>query len=161
MEENTDRATHQGTSLLMTLLIIGVIVGLVIAGVAMLTKSGTKITATQTMIDETQYTSYDGQTVTGSQVSSLVRQWGNDEIGVVVKTLSAGEIKFYYSLSGLNLSEKSAELGSEVDKSANKKALAAMTQKSENGYINPSAQFEVSVLRNKNDVLVGVYFEQK
>lgn len=161
MEENTERATNHATALIITLVVIGVIVGVVMYATGMLTKSSTKITATQTMMEETQYTSYDGQTITGSQVASLVRQWGNDEIGVVIKTLSSGEIKFYYSLSGVNLTEKSAELGSEVDKSANKKALAAMTQKSENGYINPSAQFEVSVLRNKNDVLVGVYFEQK
>lgn len=161
MEENTDRATHQSTSLATTLILIGIILVIVVAAIAMLSRSGTKITATQTMIDETQYTTYDGQTITGSQVASLARQWGNDEVGVIIKTLSAGEIKLYYGLNGVNLTGKAAELGSAIDKDANKTALAAMTQKTETGYINPSAQFEVSVLRNKNDVLVGVYFTQK
>lgn len=133
---------------------IGAITLLVFAGLVFgLTNKG-KNSSTNTMqqldsylapYDNIQYALYDDSTVSGSEVMELIKNIKDDGISIVV-TNGSGNTKTYTYVSV-------TASGSVDVKNIKDKAVTA-------SYINPSASFESSIVRDANDTVTAIEFKQ-
>jgi hypothetical protein len=92
---------------------------------------------------------YDNATVTGSEVINVVKKMSGSSIGIYVLT---NKTSAYY---GYKFDLSTGALGEKTDTDINNATLA------DNGnYINPYANFKGIVVRDVNDVITGIKFEQ-
>ena len=92
---------------------------------------------------------YDGTTVSGSEVLNVIKKFSEEKIGILVKT---NKCDTYY---GYKFDEKTGEIGEE---SGNTYLIA--TESGKQYYINPYVNFVGKVIRDKNEVITGIVFEQ-
>jgi len=98
---------------------------------------------------ESDKTIYDGAKVSGSEVLNAIKKFEDSSMGVLVKTKKA---ETYYVNK---FDETSGELQGVADKSY-RDALDA----EKNYYINPYDNFNGRIVRDANDVITGIIFEQ-
>lgn len=92
---------------------------------------------------------YDNTTVTGSEVLNAIKKMSDDKLGIYVKTKKT---EVYY---GYNFDLSSGELGAQ-----SKVNSAQATDSANDNYINPYADFRGTVVRDSNDTITGIKFEQ-
>lgn len=92
---------------------------------------------------------YDGATVSGSEVINVIKKFKNEKIGILVKTNKSDT---YY---GYSFDLKDGDIISQVtDKDVDP------TDSDGESYINPYVNFEGRIVRDKNEVITGIVFEQ-
>ena len=135
---------------------VGVIIALIFCSVIMIlaTKSKSSVDNSMGQYDEIisqhgdiKYSIYDGSSVSGSEVVSLIKGISsNDEISIVV-TNGYGAAKTYTY-------ENVKATGSTV--------LSDIADKSKSeSYINPNASFMGKITKDKNGVIVAISFTQE
>lgn len=92
---------------------------------------------------------YDGATVSGSEVVNVIKKFKNEKIGILVKT-NKTETFYGYSFD---------ENGGDILSEANSKHSDAMDSDSAK-YVNPYVNFVGRIVRDKNEVITGIVFEQ-
>lgn len=92
---------------------------------------------------------YDGAIVSGSEVINVLKKLKNDETGVLVKT-NKSETYYVYQF---NLST-----GELVERVSN--SYENVLDNSSKSYINPYANFRGKIIRDINEVIIGIIFEQ-
>ncbi len=102
------------------------------------------MTSFQTSVEEQKILQYDGATVTGSDVMNLIKStlggYSEDEQADITITVITSSATTEYCNNSLN--EEMAEYG-------------------HSAYISPMAEFCGAVLRNENDVITDICFEQQ
>ncbi len=93
---------------------------------------------------------YDGLDVTGSEVVNAINKYKSEDIAVKVSTKKS--VVYYNRL----LTNNDKEIG-EVS-TASVKNTQTITS---NYYINQKAQFTGEILRDANDTIIGISFEQQ
>ena len=92
---------------------------------------------------------YDGATVSDSEVINVIKKFKNEKIGILVKTNKSDT---YY---GYSFDLKDGDIISQVtDKDVDP------TDSDGESYINPYVNFEGRIVRDKNEVITGIVFEQ-
>lgn len=92
---------------------------------------------------------YDGATVSGSEVINVIKKFGDEKIGILVKT---NKSETFY---GYRFNEATGEIS---ERSDNTYQIA--TQLDKQHYINPYVNFTGKLIRDKNEVITGIVFEQ-
>ena len=92
---------------------------------------------------------YDGATVSGSEVLNVIKKFADEKIGILVKT---NKSETFY---GYKFNEDSGEIS---EKSNNTYNIA--TDSNNQYYVNPYVNFVGKIIRDKNDVITGIVFEQ-
>ena len=92
---------------------------------------------------------YDGATVSGSEVLNVIKKFSDEKIGILVKTNKSDT---YY---GYRFSESSGEISNEAGSD-----YQAALESDGVHYINPYVNFVGKLVRDKNDVITGIIFEQ-
>ena len=98
---------------------------------------------------ESEKVIYDGATVSGSEVLNVIKKFSNERIGILVKTNKSST---YY---GYIFNETTGEM---TDKADNQ--LTVATDSDGESYINPYVNFTGKLIRDKNEVITGIVFEQ-
>ncbi len=93
---------------------------------------------------------YDGTEVSGSEVLSAIRKFGDESIGILVTTKKNST---YYNYS---FDISTGELGDAV-KNSYKSAQDATSDK----YINPTARFTGNIIKDVNGTITGLVFAQE
>ena len=97
---------------------------------------------------------YDGLEVSGSEVINVINKCKNDNISIRVKTKSDNTSYYIYRLNDSDPNDyKLSGASSTQVKTAQKPGAT--------NYINPNAQFTGAILRDKNEVIVAITFDQK
>ena len=92
---------------------------------------------------------YDGATVSGSEVINVIKKFKNEKIGIMVKT---NKSETYY---GYSFDLKNGDIISQVaDKDVDP------TDSDSVNYVNPYVNFQGRIIRDKNEVITGIVFEQ-
>ena len=91
---------------------------------------------------------YDGAMVYGSEVVNVIKKFKDEKIGIFVKTNRASA---YYNNS---FDVKSGEFGEAVSTQYDPTDI-----KSE-FYVNPYVNFQGKIVRDENEVITGIIFEQ-
>ena len=92
---------------------------------------------------------YDGATVSGSEVINVIKKFKNEKLGILVKT---NKSKTYY---GYSFNENDGDIIGQV----NSKNVDPTDSDSVN-YVNPYVNFVGRIIRDKNEVITGIVFEQ-
>ena len=92
---------------------------------------------------------YDGATVSGSEVVNVIKKFKNEKLGILVKT---NKSKTYY---GYSFDENDGDIIGQV----NSKNIDPTDSDSVN-YVNPYVNFVGRIIRDKNEVITGIVFEQ-
>lgn len=92
---------------------------------------------------------YDGATVSGSEVINVIKKYKNEKLGILVKT---NKSKTYY---GYSFDENDGDIIGQV----NSKNIDPTDSDSVN-YVNPYVNFVGRIIRDKNEVITGIVFEQ-
>lgn len=92
---------------------------------------------------------YDGATVSGSEVINVIKKFKNEKLGILVKT---NKSKTYY---GYSFDENDGDIIAQV----NSKNIDPTDSDSVN-YVNPYVNFVGRIIRDKNEVITGIVFEQ-
>lgn len=112
--------------------------------------SGTQqINKINTEFAESDKVIYDGTCISGSEVVSVIQKFNNSATGVYVQTNSSSNyyIQFF-------------DLKSGVVSGTSYTTYSRDTDASSSNYINPYATFKGQVVRDSNDVIVGIAFRQ-
>lgn len=93
---------------------------------------------------------YDGLKVSGSEVINVINKFKNDLLCIEVKT-KKGTSSYNHTLNR----ERTA-----LSDGTGASVKAAQDRLSET-YINPNGQFRGSVVRDSNNTIIGIFFEQE
>ena len=152
-EDAPSKGLSLAVGVAVTLLLIAA--GLAIFGVSrlMLSKSEKKMDNMNASLSEADYTEYENQTVKGSKVQTIVKQYATYDISIKVVTgaVKAGTV-YNYKLGSNN------QLGSEV--SDNSTLISGVSDVSASNYINPNANFKCTLVRDSNDAVTQMVFTQ-
>lgn len=117
-----------------------------------------------TMLNESKFTDIEGQTIKGSRVQSYLKSFAEEDVSIAVITKAGGPYYFNYA-SSINASSTTAEVDftSKItaDSGNNYANNNAVSKKANACYVNPAGDFDVSLVRNSNGVIVGVVFAQQ
>ncbi len=89
---------------------------------------------------------YDGIDVSGSEVLNVINKFKNDELCIQVDTKKGGLASYIYADTTLTAKSKHS-----IKEAQELKGLY---------YVNPNALFQGNVLRDDNNVIVGLLFKQ-
>ncbi len=116
-------------------------------------------------MDESRYTSHDGETIKGSTVKSLLQDYSSDDVSIAVKTNSSSGYAYFNYASSITDTTDTAEVDftSKITTSSgsNYANVNAVNKKTNGCYVNPGGDFEVHIVRNANGSIVGVVFTQQ
>lgn len=152
-----DDAPSQGISFTIGLIVMLVLVslglGVFVTSRVMLSKGEKKLDNMNASLSESDYTEYENQTVKGSKVQTIVKQYATYDVSIKVVTgaVSSGTV-YNYKLGSNN------QLGSAV--SDNTTLISGVTDVSATNYINPNANFKCTLVRDSNDAVTQMVFTQ-
>lgn len=96
---------------------------------------------------------YDGTVVSGSEVLNAINKFKSEEMSIQVKT-KASSLYYYYNYS---IAETD---GNKKLTTSNVATLQSARTKGKSNYINPLGHFNGSIIRDSNDTIIGIRFEQ-
>ncbi len=108
-----------------------------------------KMSSFQQEISESDLRMYDGTSISGSEVVSVIGRYEGKNLSVKVTT-GKGTYSYNYVLDANNNITTGTPTG--IDKAR------TIT---DNAYINPTGTFKGSILRDSNDVITGLAFVQE
>ena len=108
-----------------------------------------QINQLQAEFTDASKTMYDGTEVSGSEVLNVIRKFSDETMGILVQT---NKNKTYYNY---NFDMDKGELGKALDNSY-KNAQDVASDK----YINPTARFQGSIVKDVNGTIIGIVFAQ-
>lgn len=160
MDESINKGILIAVGLIATLIIASLVFVGVRYGRSMANSSFQKAANMAESAEQEEYTSYIGETVSGNQVISLIRQWQPYPVSVVVKTKSNTGGKAY------NYNYSSNDLGTEISATDNSDALVKAKQKTVGGstnrdYINPNGRFLCSSTADSSGGYSVIVFTQQ
>ncbi len=147
--ENSLKGLMLAAGIIITCVVISL--GFIIAREAKDTASGgvDQINMLNAEFAESDKTLYDGATVSGSEVLNVIKKYQGANIGILVKT---NKIEACY---GVTFNEATGAQTGQTGKS-----YADALDPTSDQYINPYGNFKGKVVRDANNVIVGLVFEQ-
>ena len=104
-------------------------------------------------ITNADYTMYDGMEVSGSHIVNLIRKYANKDIGLYVETKKASK-KWY----GKKITGNSGSATITGNGNGDIKNAITVTNAD---YINPNARFLGEIVKDANEVVIGLKFVQQ
>ncbi|MBU5354939.1 ABC transporter permease [Paenibacillus barcinonensis] len=163
MEENTGVGIRVAAGIFLTIMLITIVVIITISSQDAAKQGQTKMAAITTQLSDTEYQTYSNTVLSGSQVLNAIRQYMNqDEFGIQVITgkqyyaNSNTSGTFYGQKFNLDARGVVTSLGSSKSTSLYEAELQSSVE-----YINPSGKFISSIVRDDNNMIRGIKFEQQ
>lgn len=103
------------------------------------------VTADSFYMLNSKFTDYEGQTIEGTTVRALLDDYSDDNVAVEVIT-NKGDFWYYYT-------DKTLQIKSNLN-------IASSLNKNNENYINPGANYFVSLSKDENGNIVVVTFTQ-
>lgn len=157
--ENSLKMLMIGAAVAITLAVITSGFFILRQGQGILKSSTSKISQISSDIEETEFTIYEDQEVSGSEVVNVVRKYDDKRIGIFVATGKDTNGAWYINdIDGTNFS--SGDYVGEIS-SGNAGGIEQLIETSDDEYVNPNGRFLGKVIRNENDSIIGLAFTQQ
>ncbi|MCG7409169.1 ABC transporter permease [Paenibacillus sp. ACRRX] len=155
---NAQRALLVAAGLFLTIALITLVVNLFTSAQDASKEAQSKFSDLQTELSQTEFSIYDNTTLSGSQVLNTIRKYmKKDQFGVQVTTAksagSSGNSSTFYG----NTFTDTGEINNPQDRNVK---LDTALDETLNSYINPSGKFKGTVIRDGNNVVRGIQFQQ-
>ncbi len=160
MDENVSKGFHLGGTIMATMAVIAIAITAVVLGISIARRGSAEATQMTNDLADQKYTQYDGTIVNGDTVVSLIKQYANSEIGIIVNVES--EVNYIHTLDGVSAdTEAGTGTATRAESDGELGSLSKARDITSNEYINPNSQFKCVVLRNEaTDAIVGLYFNK-
>lgn len=155
--ENSLKMLMIGAAVAITLAVVTSGFFILRQGQGILKSSTSKISEISSDIEETEFTIYEDQEVSGSEVVNVVRKYEDKRVGVYVETGKDSDGAWYIqSVSGVSSNDYVGEIntGTITD-------FSDMIDESNDEYVNPNGRFLGKVIRNDSKSIIGLYFVQQ
>ncbi|MGM0379632.1 MAG: hypothetical protein ACQEQE_07785 [Bacillota bacterium] len=157
--ENSLKMLMIGAAVAITLAIITAGFYILRQGQGIMKSSSEKVSQISSEIEESEFTIYENQEVSGSEVVNLVRKYRDDRVGIYIETGKDTNGTWYNNeIDGVD-SDDEVYVGS--IESENGESLSTLLDEENDEYVNPNGRFLGRVVRNENDSIIGLYFEQE
>ena len=154
--ENSLKMLMIGAAVVITLAVITSGFFILRQGQGILKNSTEKISEISSDIEESEFTMYDNQKISGSEVVNLVRKYDDKRMGIFVETGKDTNGEWYINnVSGVTSNDYIGEIGTSGEE------ISKMVDENNSEYVNPNGKFLGKVLRNENDSIIGLYFVQQ
>lgn len=157
--ENSLKMLMIGAAVAITLAIITAGFYILRQGQGIMKSSSEKVNQISSEIEESEFTIYENQEVSGSEIVNLVRKYREDRIGIYVKTGKATNGTWY--INKINDVNNDDEVYVGTIDSTNGESLSTLLDEENDEYVNPNGRFLGRVVRNENDSIIGLHFVQK
>jgi len=148
--ENATKAILLGAGIVITLVLVSLGFLLLNGATGTVDTQLTDMESQKQQALEQKFNKYDGKTVNGSEVLNALQEFKDSEICIRVITNRGGQVDYYYKLgSGYELTT-----GGVTD-------ISQAKDKTNTNYINPSGKFEAEVVRDSNETITGIVFDQQ
>lgn len=154
--DNSVKAILIGASVAITLIIVTLGFFILRQGQSSINLTAKQISNMNSSIAESEYTMYDGVTITGSEVVDVIRKFKDENVGVHVTTNKTSPNGNWYINTVTVNASKVGTLGSASPNTVSNTITETHTQ-----YVNPNGKFEGEVIRDVNGVIVALRFVQK
>ncbi|AWP25199.1 MULTISPECIES: ABC transporter permease [Paenibacillus] len=154
MEENPNLALRIAAGIFFTVLLITIVAMLTMSSQDATKQGQSKITTITTQISNTEYNTYNNASMSGSQVLNAVRQYMDQEHFGIQVTTGKGATTFYGNTFNPN---DGTVVGGPKDKNKN---ISTAEDPALDTYVNPSGKYSSRVVRDQNNVIVGLVFQQ-
>lgn len=126
-------------------------------GAKMATK---KFSTLNTELSQSEFSSYENSTVSGSQVLNAIRKYTgtNSEFGVSVKTGKA-VTKVWYGRT-VNDGVATGSTGYGAINGAGSGSITEANDETKTNYINPNGSFTTRIIKDENNMVRGIIFDQ-
>ncbi len=157
--ENSLKMLMIGAAVAITLAVITSGFFILRQGQGILKSSTSKISQISSDIEETEFTIYEDQEVSGSEVVNVVRKYDEERVGIFVATGKDPNGSWYIEdIDGTNFS--SDDFVGEISSSGGN-SISELIDTSNDEYVNPNGRFLGKVIRNENDSIIGLAFTQQ
>ena len=159
MEENTSRPLIIAAGIILAMLIIALAFTIYNVSKDTTDDAVGQISNLNTTLSESEFTQWEGDTVTGAQVVSIIKQFQNETCGIIVENGSGTEANYGGNAlaSGFTTTVGTLTTGNAPNTVADATNKAQSTT-----YITPSAQFYCTVIRDSStEAIVGLYFKKQ
>lgn len=154
--ENSLKMLMIGAAVAITLAVVTSGFFILRQGQGILKSSTSKISEISSDIEETEFTIYQDQEVSGSEVVNVIRKYENERIGIYVETGKDSSGSWYInSISNVDSDDLVGEISS-----SSTTDFSNIIDESEKEYVNPNGRFLGKVIRNENKSVIGLYFVQ-
>lgn len=174
-------AVKNAVVVLIIVVVIGIVFGFLYMGMQSSESSQGAVSDALVGLSEKEMATYNGTAISGTEVINALESFKDRDIAIGVKT--AGTNRFIYYNRSFNITPSTADKPETWQLTANpvesvnlpanavdatgglgtpQKPLIAgvATNKSTNLYVNQSAKFTSTLMKNANGVIVGIRFEQ-
>ncbi|MDR0271422.1 ABC transporter permease [Paenibacillus sp.] len=156
MEENTGVGIRVAAGIFLTIMLITIVVIITISSQDAAKQGQTKMASITTQLSDTEFNTYNNTTLSGSQVMNAIRQYMNlEQFGIKVTT---GKQKGHDGTFYGNTFDVTT--GDIPTPNKNLKLEDALNQTNAT-YINPSGQFKSYIVRDSNNMIRGIVFDQQ
>ncbi|ANS75348.1 ABC transporter permease [Paenibacillus yonginensis] len=159
MEENTGVGIRVAAGIFLTIMLITIVVIITISSQDAAKQGQTKMASITTQLSDTEFNTYNNTTLSGSQVLNAIRQYMSlEQFGVKVTTG-----KNATSVYGTGFQEVNGiitSMNSDKEESKNSSLSDALNQAAD-GYINPTGKFKSYIVRDQNNMIRGIVFQQE
>lgn len=146
--ENATKAILLGAGIVITLVLVSLGFFLLKGATGTVDAQLTEMESQKQLALEQKFTKYDNKTVNGSEVLNALQEFRDDEICIrIITNLSTTD--YYFKLG----TDDKLEAGGETD-------IGPTKVKTGNQYVNPSGKFKAEILRDNNDTITGIIFDQ-
>lgn len=157
MDENVSKGFHLGGTIMAAMAVIAVAITAVVLGISIARRGSAEATTMTNDLADQKYTQYDNKTVNGDTILSLIKQYENSDISIVVEN-GNGAITFIRESDGAS-QDGEATLGEKLDHATQVEAFRNASDKTSDGYISPNRNFSCVVCRNPStEAITAMYF---
>ncbi|WP_055105807.1 hypothetical protein [Paenibacillus ihumii] len=162
MEENTGVGIRVAAGIFLTIMLITIVVIITISSQDAAKQGQTKMASITTQLSDTEFNTYNNTTLSGSQVLNAIRQYMNlEQFGIRVVTgkqkAAGNNVGTFYGNTFVYEGDDKGSINSDyknVD-------LTIPENQRYPEYINPSGKFKATIVRDKNNMIRGIEFEQE
>ncbi|MCM3358159.1 hypothetical protein MKZ20_22050 [Psychrobacillus sp. FSL K6-2684] len=152
MENSTERSLSFGATIFLALALITLVVGVFILATDSSKAATSEFSSVTSELKDTKYLTFDSTEVAGSQVVNALRKFEKDgaggTLGIYVKTGTGNGSWYYNTVSSDGNSITAAPKPTNVNNNTHAE------------YVNPSGLFKATVIRDSNQVIRAIKFQQ-
>lgn len=153
--ENSLKAIIIGAGVVITMIVVSIGFILMRSGQNTALTYINKLDRISSELAESEFTMYDGNEISGSEVVNAIKKFKDEHIGIMVKTKKNPGGTWY--INEVSISSNKAE----IRDSGNVGKISDLTDETSNKYVNHKGVFMGEIIRDENGTIVGIIFTQK
>lgn len=158
MDNNINKALWLGVGILFFIAVVSMGLGILNKSSEIAQLQSKELNKIQENLANSKFSTYDNQTVSGSQVINAIKNLRDEKDRISIQVITKKSTKMYLS-DAIFYDDEVELLSSKSNKEIEQSIKYARDETKEN-FINPVAEFDSQIRKDKNGVISGIIFTQ-